>query len=205
LNSFPTNYGVNVGNWVAFDPTGALTPTGAFFNCSKLKPASFIDGMSKTVMVSEIKMWTSSWSGGTAPSTPPTNPGDICTYSTSVPKAGPAYTSNTAHTEWGDGKVIQSGFTSTFAPNTFVGCMPSAALLAPGGATYDFDYVSVNESSATTVPSYAAVTSRSYHTGVVNAAMMDGSVRTVSDEIVPAVWQAICSRAGSETVSPTDW
>lgn len=45
---------------------------------------------------------------------------------------------------------------------------------------------------------YAAARSR--HTGGVNAAMADASVRFVDDEIENYVWQAMCSRAGGEVV-----
>jgi prepilin-type processing-associated H-X9-DG protein len=40
---------------------------------------------------------------------------------------------------------------------------------------------------------------RSRHPGGVNAAMVDGSVRFVVNNVDPAVWQAACTRAGTET------
>jgi prepilin-type processing-associated H-X9-DG protein len=45
---------------------------------------------------------------------------------------------------------------------------------------------------------YAAARSR--HTGGVNAAMADASVRFIDDEVESIVWQAMCSRAGGEVV-----
>lgn len=47
---------------------------------------------------------------------------------------------------------------------------------------------------------YAIITSRSFHTGVVNAARVDGSVSTVSDSIDLDVWRALATRAGGEVV-----
>jgi prepilin-type processing-associated H-X9-DG protein len=41
---------------------------------------------------------------------------------------------------------------------------------------------------------------RSQHTGGVQAAMIDGSVRFISDNINLLVWQSVCTRAGKETV-----
>jgi prepilin-type processing-associated H-X9-DG protein len=41
---------------------------------------------------------------------------------------------------------------------------------------------------------------RSQHTGGVQAAMIDGSVRFVSDNINLLIWQSVCTRAGKETV-----
>ena len=50
-------------------------------------------------------------------------------------------------------------------------------------------------------PTYAAITARSYHAGgIVNVALMDGSVRNVSKSISPAVWRALGTRAGGEVV-----
>ncbi len=40
----------------------------------------------------------------------------------------------------------------------------------------------------------------SYHGGTVNAALADGSVRSVKATINPTVWQSLGTRAGSETV-----
>ena len=43
---------------------------------------------------------------------------------------------------------------------------------------------------------YAAVTSRSYHPGCVNALFMDGAVRTIKNEISMSTWRALGSRNG---------
>ena len=45
---------------------------------------------------------------------------------------------------------------------------------------------------------YAAARSR--HPGGVNAAMADASVRFVSEDVDEPVWQAACTRAGAETL-----
>ena len=47
---------------------------------------------------------------------------------------------------------------------------------------------------------YAAFTASSLHTGGVNLAMVDGSVRFVSDSIDRNVWRAIGTRNGNETI-----
>ena len=51
-------------------------------------------------------------------------------------------------------------------------------------------------------PTFAAVTSRSYHSGgVVNVAMMDGSVKGVSGDIDLLVWRAASTRDGGEVTT----
>jgi prepilin-type processing-associated H-X9-DG protein len=39
---------------------------------------------------------------------------------------------------------------------------------------------------------------RSRHSGGVNVAMADGSVRFVGDDVAPGVWKAAATRAGGE-------
>jgi prepilin-type N-terminal cleavage/methylation domain-containing protein/prepilin-type processing-associated H-X9-DG protein len=193
-NSWPTNYGVNLGTWLVYDPTGQTQSQGAFTVNGQYGPRAFTDGLSNTLMASEIKMWTSVYSAGTTGAPMPTSISTICTLGASgTIKAGPALTSNTGHTEWGDGKGQQTGFTTTFTPNTVVSCSYS-------GANYDFDFVDSKEGGSTTVATHCALTSRSYHPGMVNAAFMDGSVRAVPNEVDSAVWQGLSTRNGNEVL-----
>jgi prepilin-type processing-associated H-X9-DG protein len=62
------------------------------------------------------------------------------------------------------------------------------------------DYISSRDGSSASAPSYASVTSRSYHTGVVNVLLMDGSVRSITNGISLSTWRALGSRAGGEVV-----
>jgi prepilin-type N-terminal cleavage/methylation domain-containing protein/prepilin-type processing-associated H-X9-DG protein len=192
-NSYPSSYGINVGPWMVFDPTGQSVPAGSFYPNSRLTPANFTDGLSKTLMASEVKMWSPYYSGGTVTATPLTSPSSVCGLGGSAAKMGPNPTDNKEHTEWGDGKCQQTGFTTTFTPNAYVPCTYN-------GAVYDVDFVGTAEGKSTTVPTYAALTSRSYHSGLVNAAFMDGSVHSVTDSIDLTTWQALSTRAGGETV-----
>ena len=71
-----------------------------------------------------------------------------------------------------------------------------------GGIDYDADVNSRQEGSSTTVPTCAAITARSYHAGgVVNVAMMDGSVRSVAPAVLLSTWRALGTRAGGEIAS----
>jgi hypothetical protein len=79
-------------------------------------------------------------------------------------KLGATTNDNTGHTEWPDGRVHHSGFTTTLTPNTRV---PYQS----GSATYDFDLNSRQEGSSATAKTFAAITSRSHHGGIVTIAV----------------------------------
>jgi prepilin-type processing-associated H-X9-DG protein len=69
------------------------------------------------------------------------------------------------------------------------------------GVDVDGDWTNQREATSTTVPTMAAVTSRSYHPGLINAAMMDGSVRNVATDVTTELWRAMATRAGGESDS----
>jgi prepilin-type processing-associated H-X9-DG protein len=48
------------------------------------------------------------------------------------------------------------------------------------------------------------MTSRSYHTGGVNVALADGSVRFVHSSIAGTVWRALGTIAGGEVIPGDD-
>ena len=73
-------------------------------------------------------------------------------------------------------------------------------LLLKLGQTYDIDYNSQQEGRSDWRPTYAAVTARSYHAGLVNAVLMDGSVRSYADTIELNLWRSLSTRDSGETV-----
>jgi prepilin-type processing-associated H-X9-DG protein len=50
-------------------------------------------------------------------------------------------------------------------------------------------------------PTYAAITSRSYHPGGVNALFADGSVHTIKDTINWQTWRSLGTVGGGEVLS----
>ena len=192
-NAYPVNYAVNLGIWMIFDPSLNSIPGGSFFPNSALGPKNFTDGLSNTLMSAEVKMWTSYYNKGKLGSIPPATPSSVCVGGY-VGQIGPNLTDNTGHTEWADGGCWHTGMTSTFTPNTRVICNYN-------GTVADVDFVSRNENSSKTKKTYAALTARSYHSGMVNVAMMDGSVHNVADLIDLTVWQAVSTRAGGEVAT----
>ena len=107
---------------------------------------------------------------------------------------GGDFKSSTGHTEWVDGRSHQTSFTATFAPNTVVP-------YDNAGVTVDVDWTNQQEGKSDTVKTFAAVTSRSYHTGGVNSARADGSVHFESDSIALNTWQSLATRNGGEVVA----
>src|SRR5262249_16506812 len=187
------SYAVNLGKWgvVTRKATGMQGSDGAFSPNRGYGPSAFTDGMSNTLAIAEVKAYTVRVAGTpnnvayafSAP--PPSSPGEL----TASPPFGLGGLSLAAfdpsrhpHAEWVDGKVHETGFTTVFPPNTFVA-------YSSGGTTYDVDFVSATESSPG--DTYAAVTSRSYHSGGVNVLLMDGSARFVNNGISTSTWRAL--------------
>jgi prepilin-type processing-associated H-X9-DG protein len=89
----------------------------------------------------------------------------------------------------------ESGFTTTFTPNAL---LPYTNV----GITYpSIDITSMRDGESTTAPTYAVVISRSYHSGMVNVLMMDGSSRSVANNVDLSIWRAAGTRSGRENKS----
>jgi prepilin-type N-terminal cleavage/methylation domain-containing protein/prepilin-type processing-associated H-X9-DG protein len=185
-------YGVNQGTWFVYDPATSTGGDGAFAVNKPMRPADFTDGMSTTLGVSEVKASTAYLREGGSPNQPnapvPTSPSQVVGFGGWIDPDG-------GHTQWVDGNVAQTGFTTVFPPNTVV------KLVDTDGSIYDGNFVSSTENSSHNL-TYAAVTARSYHSGLVNAMMMDGSVRSFTNNVSVTVWRALGTRQGGEPVSP---
>jgi prepilin-type N-terminal cleavage/methylation domain-containing protein len=179
------NYAVNLGTWAVLTRKAAAMQgsDGAFSPNRSFRATDFADGMSNTLGLSEVKGYTPRVMGGAASPVPPSSPGGV---------SGSFDPSKFTHVEWVDGKVHETGFTTVFPPNTQV---PYTS----GSTTYDVDFITATESNA--ADTYAAVTSRSYHTGGVNSVLMDGSVRFFSSSTAQVTWRALGTRCGGEVVT----
>ncbi len=183
---WPINYVVNIGTWAVLTnkPGGMLTSDGAFSPNRGFRPADMTDGMSNTLGMAEVKAFTNRVTGGTPGAVAPTTPAAVAGFGLAAFSA-----TSFTHVEWVDGKVHECGVTAALTPN-------SRVPYSSGGVDYDVDYVSATESNV--ADTYAAVTSRSYHPGGVNALLMDGSVRFVRDSIPLTTWRALATRAGND-------
>ncbi|NND99508.1 MAG: DUF1559 domain-containing protein [Pirellulaceae bacterium] len=184
----PLNYAYNAGPWFVYDPNTQLVGEGTFLANRMARFRDVLDGLSNTLAFAEVKAWNPYYRDlGTLGDIPMlTDPSQICAMAGS-------FKDSSGHTEWVDGRVHQSGFTTTFSPNKRVACTIS-------GREYDPDFTNMREGKTSTARTYAAVTARSHHAAGVNVALMDGSVRFVNDSIDLQLWQDISTRAGNEIV-----
>jgi len=181
---FPLNYGFNGGTWEVFDPSTGEGGDGPFSPNSSTTPSHITDGLSNTLAFAEVKAYTPyvrDGSDGDPISSPPADPSVVAGLTAGEFKL------NSGHTEWVDGRVHQTGFTTTFGPNAITpvaGTTGDAPLNAADG-----DYTSCREDKACNTYTRAAVTSRSHHTGSVNVLMMDGSGHTIGESIDLQTWR----------------
>jgi type II secretory pathway pseudopilin PulG len=193
----PTCYGFNFGTWLVYNPTTGQGGDGIAFPNSRIRISSITDGTSNTLLASEVHAWTAYTRNGGPPSTTvPGNAATVALYAASGLKDRilPATQDGTGHTEWANGHSHHSGFTTTLAPNSNV-------IFVDAGVTYrNTDYASRQEGSNTTSVSYSALNSRSYHTGIVQSALCDGSVRSFSSNIDLSIWRALGTRDGGEVL-----
>lgn len=188
---FPTTYGFNFGTWFVYNPVNGEIGDGAFAPNASHSFSAVRDGTSNTLLVSEVKAWTPYRRNGGPPFTSVPTIGEFASVVASATEW-----KDTGHTEWADGRVHHQGFTTTYNPNTATPCYNGTALHA------ECDYNSWQEGrkGLSGVATFASVTSRSYHTGTVNVALVDGSVRTISENISLSVWRALGTRMGREVV-----
>jgi prepilin-type N-terminal cleavage/methylation domain-containing protein len=185
---YPLTYGVNLGPWFAFNPATKEGGQGAFQPYRPLALSAMTDGTSNTLALAEVKAYNPYYrnAGNGSLTQPMPAAAAVCSL-------GGEFKNNSGHTEWVDGRAHQTGFTATFTPNTKVICNV-------GGTNYDVDWNNQQEGKSTTVPTFAAVTARSFHPGGVMTGFVDGSVHFIPNTVDLATWQALSTRDGGEAV-----
>lgn len=193
---YPISYAYSAGKWFVYDSenrNGQNVGEGMFTPDRGRKFRDCLDGLANTLAFAEVKAWSPYLrdSAITGNMTTPSIESQICGY-------GGSLKTQTGHTEWVDGRVHQTGFTTTFTPNKKIICLNNL------GNDYDVDFTNFREGKSATSPvprTYAAVTSRSYHTGGVTVALLDGSVRFITDSIDRDLWQGMSTRNGREVIA----
>lgn len=195
---YATNVAFNYGPLFVYDPIQGEIGDGLFVPNRPLPYAMIRDGLSQTLLAGEVRSWqpyvrNQGWSH----ENPPQTPESLSQFLES--KISSRQSSNffeTGHTVWPDARVHHVGFTTWFPPNTQV-------LITLDSQVFDVDYNSWQEGKDGNLglPTFAVATSRSMHSGLVHVVYADGSVHSIADTIERSVWQALSTRAGSDSTS----
>ncbi|MDB5352068.1 MAG: xcpT 20 [Planctomycetota bacterium] len=190
ITHYPLNYGISIGTWLVWDPNTRQWGDGAFGINASNRLADITDGLSNTLSFAEVKAYQPALHDGGQPTgpgvPPPSTPNELAAY-------GGTSSLDWSHTEWVSGHILHSGMTTGFPPNTVI-------RYADSGTPYDIDFTASRLGTSTTRQTYVVVTSRSYHTGGLNALMLDGSVRFVKNSVSRAAWRGLGTRSGGEIV-----
>lgn len=192
------SYGFCMGDWFVFQSAdGGLRNRSAFGPniCRQFRDVT--DGTSNTVFVSEVKAYTpyirdcGSLALIVDPNNVPPTTADPLTVAPEYSSIGCQFKTD-GHSEWAEMAVHHAGFTTAWTPNKVT---PGG----PGMASPDVDLTSQRERLGGST--FAAITSRSYHTGGVQSLLGDGSVRFISSNLDGSIWRAVGTIGGGEVVS----
>jgi prepilin-type N-terminal cleavage/methylation domain-containing protein len=199
------NYGFSMDDWYVWlgfnngKNGGPPTRSAIGVNLSR-RWAEFTDGTSNTLLMSEVKNYqpyirdcgtagAAGLSNITDPNVIPPPDADPLTIAPEYMGTGCSVLAN-AHSQWAEVTVHHIGFTTAWPPNK----------VTPGGPAFLYPDIDIDgERERIGGPTFAAVTSRSYHSGGVNSMMGDGSARFVSNSTSGIVWRALGTVAGGET------
>lgn len=207
---FGSNYGWCVGDWYVAPPLWTLqsfrNPKGAFYVNSSVRLRDISDGLTKTMLASEVKVNQRfavcqgqvliDMNNQPSPYDDPNAVApyrDPCVGIVTDPDlpSGAQQPPDIGHSEWFDGRSHHSSFTTAWPPNFATHRFLETTL-------EDMDMIGFMEHMAFERPAMAAITSRSYHDHGVNVLMADGSVRPCSNVIDGFVWRALGTIAGGE-------
>jgi prepilin-type N-terminal cleavage/methylation domain-containing protein/prepilin-type processing-associated H-X9-DG protein len=184
------NYGFCLGDWFVWAGP-AVGP-----NMSR-RWAEFTDGLSRTMLLAEVKNWQP-YVRDCGSLSRINNPANIPPPDAPPAAVAPEYQStgctflDSGHTQWTEVAVHHVGMTTAWPPNK----------KTPGGPGFSSPDVDLNsQRERIGGPTFAAITARSYHPGGVNILLGDGSVRFVKDSINGTVWRGVGTVAGGEILS----
>jgi prepilin-type N-terminal cleavage/methylation domain-containing protein len=193
------NYGFSMGDWYVWmgynNGQNGGPPTRSAFGVNLSRRwAEFTDGLSNTMLMSEVKNYQPYIRdcGGFANITDPNViPPPNAVPMTVVPEYAGTSCSvfDNGHSQWAELTVHHIGFTTAWTPNT----------VTPGNIYPDVDIDSNRERIGG--PTFAAVTSRSYHPGGVQVLLGDGSSRFVQQTIDGIIWRAYGTVGSGEPIT----
>ncbi len=113
INHYPLNYVFNQGTWFIYDPPTDTAGDGAFAPNRTFKMSQINDGLSHTLAAAEAKAYQPNLWDTRNPNTLDVPP--PATIAAAAAFFGGTFDTN-GHTEWIEGDVHETGFTTTFTP-----------------------------------------------------------------------------------------
>ncbi|QDT56064.1 putative major pilin subunit [Caulifigura coniformis] len=194
------NYGFSMGDWYVWGgfttPAAPITRSAFGVNLSR-KWRDFTDGTSSTLLMSEVKNYQvhirdcAQFANINDYNNIPSPDADPLSVAPEYNGGGCSVLLN-AHSQWAEMAVHHNGFTTAWPPNK----------KTPGGPAMehpDVDLITRRERIGG--PTWAAVTSRSHHTGGVHSLLGDGAVRFISSSLDGHVWRRLGTVGSGEVVS----
>ncbi len=193
------NYAFCVGDWYIWHGIdSAGPPNRSAFDVNRCRRwAHFVDGMSHTLLASEVKNYQVTirdcavLSRINNPDVIPPPNADPLTVCPEYEGSGCGLFRK-AHTQWAEMSAHHNGFTTAWPPNKKT---PGG----PGLSEPDVDVLSRRERLGG--PTFGAITSRSYHPAGVQSLLGDGSVHFMSESIDGLVWRALGTLGGRESIA----
>lgn len=190
-----SNYGWCVGDWFVWGGFNGPQNRTAFGADRSYTLAAVTDGLSNTVFASEVITYQPTFICDGVGLSLISNPNSVPSPSANYLAAAPEYDCccrfyALAHTEWTDGNAHATGFTTAWPPN-------KVTLGGPGG-NLGMDVNGINEEDGG--PTFAAITSRSHHTGGVHSLFGDGRVQFIGNSIDGNIWRALGTVQGNEVI-----
>jgi len=197
-----SNYNYCMGDWFVWaGPASSRRNRSAFGPNQSRRFAEFTDGLSQTLFMAEARSYQPYFRDCPTLANiqnPDNVPPPTADPYTIVPeyRSGRCAVRVEGHNEWVESGVHHVGFTTAWPPNKVIQG-------GVNGEYADVDISSKREKTAVsdTLPRFAAITSRSYHPGGVNALMGDGSVKFVKSTIDGQTWRALGTVGSGEVIS----
>ena len=176
----------------------------------KLKVQDFRDGLSYTIGYSEVIPGLDYFEARMC-LMEPLPPVDLPSFAPTTPSPDSKLHRGKSHTQWVDSRPSQTGFTTIAPPNAVVKVpkhgMDNGNWLNIELLVTDLDPCGLELCTCPAPrywPAHYGIVSRSFHSGLVNATMVGGAVRTIDSDIDLRIWQALSTRNGSDSVGEYD-
>jgi hypothetical protein len=190
-----SSYGWCTGDWFIWNGYSGPQNRTTFAPDRSFKLAAVTDGLTQTIFASEVKTYQQVYICDNVGLSLINNPNNVPPPTANPYAVAPEYNGGCrlyllGHTEWSDGNSHATGFTTAWPPN----------FVTIGAATgVDMDLNGINEEDGG--PTFAAITSRSWHPNGVQSLMGDGSVQFFSSSIDGNIWRALGTISGGDWVN----